>query len=87
MLKNNPETLESAREMLLQYDKDLEAARAQVEALTAQNAEKDSAIEDLRTLNQKFFLQLSQGTEEPDPDPEPVQTLEEFALTLEGVIK
>ena len=82
----NPATLEEARELLLQYSNDLTEARGQVESLTAQVSERDTTIEDLRTLNQKFFLQLSQGEEKPEePDPEP-QSLEDFAATLKGVI-
>ena len=82
----NPATLEEARELLLQYSKDLTEARGQVDALTAQVSERDTTIEDLRTLNQKFFLQLAQGNQEPEqPDPEP-QSLEDFAANLKGVI-
>ena len=82
----NPATLEEARELLLQYSNDLTEARGQVESLTAKVSERDTTIEDLRTLNQKFFLQLSQGTQEPEtPDPKP-QSLEDFAANLKGVI-
>ena len=82
----NPATLEEARELLLQYSNDLNEARGQVDALTAQVSERDTTIEGLRALNQKFFLQLSQGTQEQDQnDPEP-QSLEEFAANLKGVI-
>lgn len=82
----NPATLEEARELLLQYSNDLNEARGQVETLTGQVSERDATIEDLRTLNQKFFLQLAQGTQEPEQtDPEP-QSLEEFAANLKGVI-
>ena len=82
----NPATLEEARELLLQYSNDLTEARGQVETLTGQVSERDATIEDLRTLNQKFFLQLSQGTQDTDQnDPEP-QSLEEFAANLKGVI-
>lgn len=82
----NPSTLEEARELLLQYSNDLTEARGQVESLTSQVSERDTTIEDLRTLNQKFFLQLAQGEEKPEePDPEP-QSLEDFAANLKGVI-
>lgn len=82
----NPATLEEARELLLQYSNDLTEARGQVESLTSQVSERDTTIEDLRTLNQRFFLQLSQGTQDPEtPDPEP-QSLEDFAANLKGVI-
>lgn len=82
----NPATLEEARELLLQYSNDLNEARGQVESLTGQVSERDATIEDLRTLNQKFFLQLSQGTQDPEePDPKP-QSLEDFAANLKGVI-
>lgn len=83
----NPATLEEARELLLQYSNDLTEARGQVESLTAQVTERDTTIEDLRTLNQKFFLQLAQGNQEPEqPDPEQPQSLEEYAATIKGVI-
>ena len=83
----NPATLEEARELLLQYSNDLTEAHSQVESLTAQVSERDTTIEDLRTLNQKFFLQLAQGNQEPEqPDPEPPQSLEEYAATIKGVI-
>lgn len=83
----NPATLEEARELLLQYSNDLNEARGQVETLTAQVSERDTTIEDLRTLNQKFFLQLAQGEEKSEePDPEPPQSLEEYAATIKGVI-
>lgn len=82
----NPATLEEARELLLQYSNQLNEARGQVETLAGQVSERDATIEDLRTLNQKFFLQLAQGTQEPEqPDPEP-KSLEEFAANLKGVI-
>lgn len=86
MPKRNPETLEDARALLLENDTEIEQLRAQVETLTGQSAEKDKTIEDLRTLNQRYYLQLAQGKEEPEPDePEP-ESLETWAGKLKGVI-
>lgn len=80
----NPETLETAREMLLDYNNRLNEANQAAETLRAESAEKDKTIEELRTLNQKFFLRLSQGENPPEPDPEPRESLEDFARTLKG---
>lgn len=87
MPKRNPETLEDARALLLENDTEIETLRSELETLRGQNAEKDTTIEDLRTLNQKYYLQLAQGTAEPDPEPEqPPVPLTEWARTLKGVI-
>lgn len=86
MPKRNPETLEDARALLLENDTEIETLRQQVETLTGQSAEKDKTIEDLRTLNQRYYLQLAQGTEpEPKEEPEP-EPLEKWAEKLKGVI-
>ena len=86
MPKRNPETLEDARALLLENDTEIETLRSELETLRGQNAEKDKTIEDLRTLNQRYYLQLAQGQEEPDNDePEP-ESLEEWAGKLKGVI-
>lgn len=82
----NPETLEQAREMLLQNNNDLASLRADLDNLRNESAEKDKTIEELRTLNQKFFLRLAQGKEEPEEPEEPEESLEDFAKTLKGLI-
>lgn len=80
-------TLEEARELLLQNSETIRELTEQVNTLTANNGEKDATIEELRTLNQKLFLRVSQG-EEPEEEPEEEhQSLEDFAKTLKGVIK
>ena len=87
MPKRNPETLEDARALLLENDTEIETLRSQVETLTGQSAEKDKTIEDLRTLNQKYYLQLAQGQTEPDTEPEqPPVPLTDWARNLKGVI-
>lgn len=87
MPKRNPETLEDARALLLENDSEIEQLRAQVETLTGQSAEKDKTIEDLRTLNQRYYLQLAQGTNEPENNDEPEpESLEEWAGKQKGVI-
>lgn len=87
MPKRNPETLEDARALLLENDTEIADLRAQVETLTGQNAEKDTTIEDLRNLNQRYYLQLAQGQADPEPEPEPAPVpLTEWARTLKGVI-
>lgn len=84
-----PETLEKAKEMLLEYNNKLEEAQKQIETLTTQNGEKDNTINDLRDLNQKYFLRLAQGTEPEEPEEnKPTETLEEYAIRkLGGIIK
>ena len=85
MLKRNPETLEDARALLLENDSEIESLRSELETLKGQNTEKDKTIEDLRTLNQRYYLQLAQGKEEPEPDePEP-ESLETWAGKQKGV--
>lgn len=88
----NPETLEDARALLLEDNEELEQLREQISTLEAQITEKDESIENLRTLNQSYYLRLSQGraedeNDEGEDDEEP-QSLEDFARTkLKGVIK
>ena len=83
----NPETLEEARELLLQDSNRIKELEDQTAALTGQISEKDSQIEELRTLNQKLFLRVSQGEEPPEEPEEPEESLEDFARNLKGVIK
>lgn len=86
MPKRNPETLEDARALLLENDSEIETLRSQVETLAGQITEKDNTIEDLRTLNQRYYLQLAQGTEpEPENKPEP-EPIEKWAEKMKGVI-
>lgn len=86
MPKRNPETLEDARALLLENDTEIESLRSELETLRGQSSEKDKTIEDLRTLNQRYYLQLAQGTE-PDPEPEPEHVpIKEWAKTLKGVL-
>ena len=87
MPKRNPETLEDARALLLENDNEIETLRSELETLKGQNTEKDKTIEDLRTLNQRYYLQLAQGQADPDPEPEqPPVSLTDWARTLKGVI-
>ena len=85
MPKRNPETLEDARALLLENDTEIEQLRSQVETLTGQNTEKDKTIEDLRTLNQRYYLQLAQGQAEPEPDESEPESLETWAGKQKGV--
>lgn len=85
-MPQQPQTLEEAREMLLQNNETISGLTSERDTLTQQNQELANQIEELRTLNQKLYLRASQGTEEPqkeEPEPEP---LEEFALKLKGVL-
>ena len=82
----NPETLEQAREMLLEDDNLIQELTQTRDTLTGQMAERDAQIEELRTLNQKLFLRVSQGTE-PEEKDEPEESLEDFASQLKGVIR
>lgn len=92
MAKNEvkiPKTLEEAQSFLLENTKTISELEEQVTALNDQIKEKDIQLEDLRTLNHKYFLELAQGqtedeTEEKEEEP---QSLEDFAKTLKGVIK
>lgn len=85
MPKRNPETLEDARALLLENDSEIETLRSELETLKGQNTEKDKTIEDLRTLNQRYYLQLAQGKDESEPDePEP-ESLETWAGKQKGV--
>lgn len=85
----NPSTLEEAREMLLQHTNELNQLDETIENLNSQAAENVETIEELRTLNQKLYLRVSQGTiEEEDKKEEPSETLEEFATkNLKGMIR
>lgn len=86
MPKRNPETLEDARALLLENDSEIETLRSELETLKGQNTEKDKTIEDLRTLNQRYYLQLAQGEDKPEPDePEP-EPIEKWAEKMKGVI-
>lgn len=84
-----PETLEKAKEILLEYSKTIEEQTQSIATLQGEIAEKDTTINDLRTLNQKYYLQLAQGTEEPDQKEEaPKESLEDFARKhLGGIIR
>lgn len=88
--ERNPQTLEEARQMLLEDSTALNTMREQLTTLQNENSEKDRTIEDLRTINQRYYLQLAQGQAPTDPDPkedEPPQSLEDFARTIKGVIR
>lgn len=87
MSKRNPETLEDARALLLENDTEIETLRSQVETLTATIGERESTIEDLRTLNQKYYLRLAQGEDKPETPTDKPESLEEWAGKLKGVIK
>ena len=85
-----PKTLEEARAMLLENNKKIEELTGQIKTLSDQNKEKDTTIEDLRTLNQKYYLELAQGQAEDEPEqkdePERV-SLEDYARKIKGVIR
>ena len=86
----NPATLEDAHAMLLEDSATIRELTEQLNTLRTESAEKDQSIEDLRTLNQRYYLQLAQGQAPSDPDPkedEPPQCLEDFARTIKGVIR
>lgn len=83
----NPETLEQAREMLLQNSAQIQKMQGELDTLKEESQKKEEQLEDLRTLNQKLFLQVSQGSvQEPEPEPESQESLEDFAKNLKGVI-
>lgn len=86
----NPATLEEARSMLLEDSNTIRELTEQLDTLRGQNSEKDSTIEDLRNLNQRYYLLLAQGQASTDPEPEKdeePQSLEDFAKTIKGVIR
>lgn len=83
----NPTTLEEAREMLLQHTNELNQLDERINNLNGQAAENGRTIEELRTLNQKLYLRVSQGTTEQEKKEEPKETLEEFTTNhLKGMI-
>lgn len=86
---DNPQTIEEARELLLEYRRQYEEERDKAANLSQQISDKDSEIESLRNTNQKFFLMLSQGQTEDDEEEEEKKppSLEEYAKNLKGVIK
>lgn len=84
----NPTTLEEAREMLLQHTNELNQLDERIETLNNTAAENVRNIEELRTLNQKLYLRVSQGTTEEEKKEEPKETLEEFTTkNLKGMIR
>ena len=86
MAQNQPQTLEEAREMLLQASEREQQLQHTIDTLTAENAEKVTEISKLQTLNQQLFLRIPQGEEEEEPELEPVETPEEFAKRMKGMI-
>ena len=87
MAQNQPQTLEEAREMLLQAREREQQLQHTIDTLTAENAEKVTEISKLQTLNQQLFLRIPQGEEEEEePEKEPVETPEEFAKRMKGMI-
>ena len=85
----NPATLEDARAMLLEDSNTIRELTEQLETLRGEITEKDTQLEDVRTLNQKYYLLLAQGQAPTDPEPEKDEeplSLEDFAKTIKGVI-
>lgn len=85
-----PKTLEEARAKLLENNNTIQQLQGEIETLKKENKEKDTTIEDLRTLNQKYYLELAQGQAEDETEQkeEPKKvSLEDFAKTIKGVIK
>lgn len=86
-MPETPETLEAAREMLLQNRDTISELTNQRDTLTSENTTLKEEVEKLRTLNQKLFLRATQGTETEKEEPEePQESLEDFARNLKGVL-
>lgn len=88
-MPNVPETLEQAREMLLQNNETITALTTENNTLKEEAQKNVQTINELRTLNQKYYLRLAQqDNPEPEKDPEPdPETLEDFTRNhLKGVI-
>ena len=77
-------TLEQAQKEILRLDNELKTRDAERETLLQDNETLKTSLEEARTLNQQLFLEVRQGTVEPEPEPtEPtLPTCEEIAKKL-----
>lgn len=78
-------TLEDARAEILRLEKELATSNTEKENYSKKIEELTRENENVRELNQKYFLELraqnNEKSDEDEPD-EDVPTLEEFAKTL-----
>ena len=80
-------TLEEAQERIIELTEQVQTLTGQNETLSQNNETLTAECENLRTLNQKYFNKLiAQETPENDngdPEPEEIQSCEEFAKELD----
>ena len=83
-MPTEPTTLEEARAEILRLDEELKTARTEIENYTTKVNELNKNLEDVRELNQQYYLKLrAQDESDEDEDPEEdVPSCEDFARTL-----
>lgn len=79
-------TLEEAQAEIIRLNEELTAVQNERDSYSTKLSKTEKDLENVRELNQKYFLKLSQqyipATEPDDKDVEDVPTCEEFAQTL-----
>lgn len=81
-------TVEELQEELLNLQEELKAKEEKITVLEGQNKEKSERITSLQEHNQRLFLRLqADEPTNPEPEKEPVPTIEDLANKYKGVIK
>lgn len=78
-------TLEEAQARILELEEQLTERTNERDTLSENNNTLTQELESVRKLNQTYFNKLSaqyQKDEDPEEDPEPPQSLEDFAKTI-----
>lgn len=79
------ETLEAAQQRIVELEEEEVQNAANIKTLSDENEKLKNDIENLRTLNQKYFNKLiaqDDSKKIPDEEGEKVPTCEEFAAAL-----
>ena len=81
----NFDTLEAAQAEILRLNEELTARTNERDTLSQNNEQLTADLAEVRKLNQTYFNKLSAQFLQPEKEteePEPVQSCEEFAKTL-----
>lgn len=63
-------TLEEAQQEILRLDAELKTVTAERDTLFHEHETVKASLEEARTLNQKLFLEVRQGSTETPPEPD-----------------
>ena len=77
-----------AMQQIIELRDSIETLNSDIQRRDEEASHLREQVEQLRTINQQYYLRISQGSEPSEPEPQKPKSLEDFAKeNMKGVIK